>query len=110
MWGEEGEVVAHLTTAGATVRSVTPLRLEQAAVALQSNQFVERMRKSRETEMQFLDVVTDVTSEIDLTALLQKVMGEATRLLNAERSTLFLNDEKTKELIASRVIHILSPV
>ena len=25
-------------------------------------------------------------------------MGEATRLLNAERSTLFLNDEKTNEL------------
>ncbi|MCX7162704.1 MAG: GAF domain-containing protein [Rhodocyclales bacterium] len=29
---------------------------------------------------------------------MQKVMGEATRLLNAERSTLFLNDEKTGEL------------
>ena len=70
----------------------------QAAVALQSNQFVERMRKSRATELEFLDVVTDVTSEIDLTVLLQKVMGEATRMLRADRSTLFLNDEKTGEL------------
>ncbi len=70
----------------------------QAAVALQSNQFVERMRRSRETELEFLDVVTDVTSEIDLTVLLQKVMGEATRMLKADRSTLFLNDEKTGEL------------
>lgn len=70
----------------------------QAAIALQSNQFVERMRRSRATELEFLDVVTDVTSEIDLTALLQKVMGEATRMLNADRSTLFLNDEKTNEL------------
>ncbi len=70
----------------------------QAAVALQSNQFVERMRRSRETELEFLDVVADVTSEIDLTVLLQKVMGEATRMLKADRSTLFLNDEKSSEL------------
>ncbi len=70
----------------------------QAAVVLQSNQFVERMRRSRETELQFIDVVTDVTSEIDLKSLLQKVMGEATRMLKADRSTLFLNDEKTSEL------------
>ena len=70
----------------------------QAVVALQSNQFVERMRKSRATELEFLDVVADVTSEIDLTVLLQKVMGEAARMLKADRSTLFLNDEKTNEL------------
>lgn len=70
----------------------------QAAVALQSNQFVERMMKSRETELEFLDVVADVTSEIDLTVLLRKVMGEATRMLKADRSTLFLNDEKSNEL------------
>lgn len=30
--------------------------------------------------------------------MLQKVMGEATAMLNAERSTLFLNDEKANEL------------
>ena len=70
----------------------------QAAIALQSTQFVERMQKTREKEMAFLDVVSDVTSEIDLGALLQKVMSEATRMLNAERSTLFINDEKTSEL------------
>jgi len=70
----------------------------QAAVALQSTEFVERMQKKRSQEMEFLDVVSDVTSEINLNALLAKVMGEATRMLNAERSTLFLNDEKTNEL------------
>ena len=72
----------------------------QAAISLQSTQFVERMKKSREKEMEFLDVVSDVTAEIDLGALLQKVMGEATRMLNADRSTLFLNDEKTNELFS----------
>ena len=70
----------------------------QAAVALQSTEFVERMQKKRSQEMEFLDIVSDVTSEINLNALLAKVMGEATRMLNAERSTLFLNDEKTNDL------------
>ncbi len=70
----------------------------QAAVALQSAQFAETMRKSRLQELAFLDMVADITSEIDLGQLLKKVMGEATTMLNAERSTLFLNDEKTNEL------------
>ena len=72
----------------------------QAAVALQSTQFVERMKKSREKELEFLDVVSDVTSELELGSLLSKVMSEATRMLNADRSTLFLNDEKTDELFS----------
>jgi len=72
----------------------------QAAVALQSTQFVERMKKTREKEMEFLDVVSDVTSELELGSLLTKVMSEATRMLNADRSTLFLNDNKTNELFS----------
>ncbi len=72
----------------------------QAAVALQSTQFVERMKKNREKEMEFLDVVADVTSELELGSLLSKVMSEATRMLAADRSTLFLNDEKTSELFS----------
>ena len=72
----------------------------QAAVALQSTQLVENVKRERAREMQFLDVVSDVTSEIDLSTLLQKVMSEATRMLKAERSTLFINDEKTNELFS----------
>jgi len=72
----------------------------QAAIALQSTQFVERMKQFRAKEMEFFDVVSDVTAEIDLGVLLQKVMSEATRMLNAERATLFLNDEKTNELFS----------
>lgn len=72
----------------------------QAAVALQSTQFVERMKKNRKKELEFLDIVADVTSELELGALLNKVMAEATRMLQADRSTLFLNDEKTDELFS----------
>jgi adenylate cyclase len=72
----------------------------QAAIALQSTQFVERMKKFRAQEMEFFKIVSDITAEIDLGALLNKVMSEATRMLNAERSTLFLNDEKKGELFS----------
>ena len=72
--------------------------INQASLAIQSMQNLERMQALRKQEMEFIDVVTEVTADIKLGSLLQKVMGEATRLLNAERSTLFLNDEKTQEL------------
>lgn len=70
----------------------------QAALALKTMQAMERMQKKREEENEFLDVVADITSEIKLTHLLQKVMSEATRLLDADRGTLFLNDERNNEL------------
>jgi len=72
----------------------------QAAIAMQSTQFVERMNQFRRKEMEFFNVVSEITAEIDLGALLQKVMSEATRMLNAERATLFLSDEKTNELFS----------
>ena len=70
----------------------------QASAALQSSQFVERMRKTRQAEMEFLDLVADITSSLDLSVLLRRVMSEATRMLKADRSTLFLHNEKTNEL------------
>ncbi len=70
----------------------------QAAAALQNTQYVERMKKTRQAEMEFLDLVADITSSLDLSVLLRRVMSEATRLLKADRSTLFLHNEKTKEL------------
>ena len=72
----------------------------QAAVSLQNAQGMEEMVKSREKEMKFLDVVAEVTSEIELGSLLQRVMVEATKMLNADRATLFLNDFKTNELFS----------
>jgi adenylate cyclase len=72
----------------------------QAAVSLQNAQGLEEMVKTREKEMQFMDIVSDITAEIDLGNLLQRVMKEATNMLNADRSTLFLNDEKTGELFS----------
>jgi adenylate cyclase len=70
------------------------------AMALRSRQFVERMHAAREQEMHFLDVVADVTSDIDLGTMLLKVVTEAAKMLEADRATLFLNDEKTNELFS----------
>lgn len=70
----------------------------QGSLALQSAQFIERLENIRQQELEFINIVSEMTSDIKLGSLLQKVMGEATRMLNAERSTLFLYDEKTHEL------------
>ncbi len=70
----------------------------QGSLALQSAQFIEHMKAAHKKEIEFIDIVSEVTADIKLGSLLQRVMGEATRMLNAERSTLFLNDEKTNQL------------
>ena len=36
VWGDEAEVIHRLTAAGATVRAVSPLSLDEAALALLS--------------------------------------------------------------------------
>jgi adenylate cyclase len=72
----------------------------RCAVTLQATQNIERMEVTRAKEMAFLDVVSDITSEIDLGSVLQKVMLESTRMLDADRGTLFLNDFKTNELFS----------
>jgi adenylate cyclase len=72
----------------------------QAALALTSGQRDERSRVQAAREMEFVDLVADITSEIDLDALLLRVMAEATAMLDAERSTLFLHDPRSSELVA----------
>ncbi len=95
--GADAEQAQGPVHAGATSQLLEAMTT-QGTLALQSAQFIERMKALRKQEMEFVDVVSEVTADIKLGSLLQKVMGEATRMLNAERSTLFLNDEKTNEL------------
>lgn len=69
-----------------------------AAFSLDSMNELERIKKLRRHEVEFLEVISEISSDINIESLLRKVMSEATRMLDAERSTLFLNDEKTNEL------------
>jgi adenylate cyclase len=70
----------------------------QAAVSLESHSTVENLQAARRQELEFLDVVSEVSSEIKLGPLLQKLIRAITKMLDAERSTLFINDDKTHEL------------
>ena len=72
--------------------------IEQSTIALESLRTVEEVESSRKQELEFLNVVSEVSSELKLGPLLQKLIATITRMLDAERSTLFINDEKTNEL------------
>jgi adenylate cyclase len=72
--------------------------IEQAAIALENHRIVEDVESARQQELEFLNVVSEVSSELKLGPLLQKLIATVTRMLDAERSTLFINDEKTNEL------------
>ena len=72
----------------------------QAIPALRSSQFIERMQVARGKEMEFINVVAEISSHLDLDSLLQRIMSEVTRMLDVERSTLFLNDDRTGELFS----------
>jgi adenylate cyclase len=71
---------------------------EQAAIAIQGNIIVEQVEAARKQELEFLDVVSQVASELELTPLLQKIISTISTMLDCERATLFINDEKANEL------------
>ncbi|MBT6275938.1 MAG: GAF domain-containing protein, partial [Chromatiales bacterium] len=56
------------------------------------------MTESLRDEVRMLEVSHDLSGEIHLDVLLERIMGAVTELLDAERSTLFLYDANTDEL------------
>ena len=71
-----------------------------AAITLESAIRADQITRSREEEMAMLNVVSDVTTELDLSSLIYRVISETINLLRAERATLFLHDPKTNELFS----------
>ncbi|MEQ8493505.1 MAG: GAF domain-containing protein, partial [Gammaproteobacteria bacterium] len=69
-----------------------------AATALEAARLSESARDSRREEARLLEVTQAVSSELDIEKLLRKIVGIATDLLEAERSTLFLHDPVRDEL------------
>ena len=72
--------------------------VEQAAVAIEHHRTVETIERNRQQQLQFLEVVTEISSELKLGPLLSKLIGTITKMLDAERSTLFINDDRRNEL------------
>jgi len=58
------------------------------------NKMVDSLRE----EIHMLEVTHDLAGEIEIDVLISRIMSSATLLLNADRSTLLLYDEKTNEL------------
>ena len=54
--------------------------------------------QSIKKEMEFMNMVSQLSSELHLGSLLQKIVAAITKMLEAERSTIFLNDDKTNTL------------
>ena len=79
-------------------RELLEALVRQAAIALESRRAAEETERDRQQQLEVLKVVTEVSTEIKLGPLLKKLIGTITRMLDAERSTLFLNDDKTNEL------------
>ncbi len=73
---------------------------EQTAIALRSVLFIEKTKATRQQEMQFLEFVSEVTGHLDLGEMLKKIVTEAARMLKADRATLFLHDDRKKELFS----------
>ena len=70
----------------------------QASVSVQRSLLLEESERKRQREQEFLAMVSELSGELKLGSLLEKVIAAITRMLNAERSTLFLNDERSNEL------------
>lgn len=71
---------------------------EHAALAIQSKLTIEHIEAAHKKELEFLEAITRVSAEIQLTTLLEKIIKTITNALDAERSTLFINDFRTSEL------------
>lgn len=70
----------------------------QAASFLSGAQLLEQVQRAHEEEGRLLDVTTAISTELHLPPLLQKIMMATTAILDADRSTLFMYDDKSKEL------------
>jgi adenylate cyclase len=69
-----------------------------ASAALLNAQLFDEVKKAHEQEAQMLEVTSAISNELHLEPLLIKIMQTTTDILDADRSTLFMHDEKTDEL------------
>jgi adenylate cyclase len=89
------------------MRKVESGRLEEANLAVLSadeyadiNRGFGLMLDSLREEQQILEVTQDLAGELQLEVLIGRIMAATTQLLNAERASLFVYDDKTDELFS----------
>jgi adenylate cyclase len=79
---------------------------KHVAMAIQSKLTVEKIEAEHTKNTQFLNTISTIFSEINLSTLLEKIIDTVKMALDAERATLFINDEQTHELYTESVIGI----
>jgi adenylate cyclase len=72
----------------------------QCSATLHAFSLIERMETAKQREIEFMNLVSNLTTELDLGTLLNQVVDAATEMLQAERATIFLNDDRTNELFS----------
>lgn len=72
--------------------------LYQTAIAVENFQFYKKLISEHEKMVMLFDVSTYVARTLDLETLFVKIVNKITKILNAERSSLFLLDNETDEL------------
>lgn len=70
----------------------------QAAIAVANASLLEARRKEIEKSELLLDVMRSLSSELEIDALLARIMEKTTEVMRADRSSLFLVDHTTNEL------------
>jgi adenylate cyclase len=70
----------------------------QAAAALVNARLFEQVVQSQREEQRVREMIQTVSSELQIRPLLRKIVVMVSELLQADRSTVFLNDPKTNEL------------
>ncbi len=68
------------------------------ATAIENAQFAEQVKAAAREQSRLMDLTRAISSELDIEKLLRKIIGIASELLDAERSTLFLHDPARDEL------------
>ena len=70
----------------------------QIAIALRNAQQMEQIEQRRKTSEMLLDVMKSFSSALEVDQLLRRIMDTTSAVLQADRSTLFLVDTRTREI------------
>jgi adenylate cyclase len=70
----------------------------QVAIAIRNAEQMEQIERRRVVSEVLLEVMKSFASELDVDALLTKIMSRMAEAMNADRSTLFLVDRKRNEI------------
>jgi adenylate cyclase len=70
----------------------------QAASAIENVDLIERVESAWQEESRLFELANAVASELQIDALLERIVAVTTEILAADRSTLFLHDDATNEL------------